>query len=97
MEAKAVREDVGIGLCAYGIMSCPDVRMEAEHVSCLPVTQVRCPIGRIVGARERGMEERGACYVVRARRLVEDAEVIGIEFGRIWGGYRNIWPIQSHD
>ena len=59
-----VREDVSIGLCAYGIMPCPDARMEAEHVSCLLVTQVRCLIGRNVGARERGTEERGARYVV---------------------------------
>ena len=45
-------------------MLCPDARMEAEHVSCLLVTQVRCLIGRNVGARERGTEERGARYVV---------------------------------
>ena len=81
-----MREDVGIGLCVYGIMPCPDAWMEAEHVSCLPVTQVRCPIGRNVGARERGTEERGAHCVVQARRQVEDVEAIGIELGRIGEG-----------
>ena len=74
-------------------MPCPDARIEAEHVSCLPVTQVRCPIGRNVGARERGTEERGARYVARARRLVEDAEVIGIEFGRIGEGIVTLSPL----
>ena len=56
------------------------------------VTQVRYPIGRNVGARVRGTEGRGARYVVRTRRQLEEAEATGGGLSGIWEGIVTLSP-----